>query len=202
MKKAILIAASTAAMAFVAPQAFAQAKNFEGFSAVLSANSASTNTNMKFIAGGDYSGSGPGTYASVQAQYAFALTDKVVLGVGATAALNSYSLGSIFTTINLEGTQKQQMSVDLMPGYAVSETALVFGRVSYIDSKSSSAGVLGTTEKDTSGIGYGLGLRMMANKNLFWQVEYGSNVYNDVTTAFATTKMTSSVLSLGVGYKF
>ena len=43
---------------------------------------------------------------------------------------------------------------------------------------------------------------MMANKNLFWQVEYGSNVYNDVTTAFATTKITSSVLSLGVGYKF
>lgn len=202
MKVFKLIAATSVVMACSTPQAFAQAKNFEGFSAVLGANAASSKTNMRFHSGGDYSGSGSGTYASLQAQYAFAVTDKVVLGVGATAALNSYSLGSIFTTINLDGTQKQQMSVDLIPGYAVSEAALVFGRISYIDSKSSSAGSLGTTEKDSNGIGYGLGLRMMANKNLFWQVEYGSNAYSDITTAFATSKITSSVLSLGVGYKF
>lgn len=203
MKQSLLITAAVASMALAAPQAFGQAKNFEGFSTTLNYNSANSSTDMVFNAGGGaYSGSGTGQFGSVQALYSRAINDQFVIGIGATAALSSYNLGSVFTTINLEGTQKQQFSVDLVPGYAVSESTLVFGRLSYIDAKASSAGVLGTTEKDTNGIGYGLGLRVMANKNVFGQIEYGQNAYSDVVTAFAKTTIKSSVLSVGIGYKF
>lgn len=200
--KTFLRIATIAISTGCASAAFAQAKNFEGFSVALNANATSTSVSRQVHTGGGSDGSGPGSYASLQAQYAIALSNTFVLGVGATAALGSYSLGNIYTNTNMDLTQKQQVSVDLLPGYAVSDSTLVYGRLSYYDARSASSGQFGGEEYSTTGKSYGIGGRMMIDKNLFWQVEYSRNVSNDLTTSLSTMKATTSVLSLGVGYKF
>ena len=45
-------------------------------------------------------------------------------------------------------------------------------------------------------------LHVKENNNLFWQVEYVNNIYSDISAGSSTTKLTSSVLALGVGYRF
>jgi opacity protein-like surface antigen len=61
-------------------------------------------------------------------------------------------------------------------------------------------GVETTTSID--GVGYGLGLRGMLDKNLFFQVGYDENQFNEKTIGGVAVKPKASIFSLGVGYKF
>ena len=55
----------------------------------------------------------------------------------------------------------------------------------------------------TQGVGYGIGLRQMLDRNMFWQAGYDLNRYNDVAFSTGTTTgVQEHVFSLGLGYKF
>ena len=206
MKKSLFIAASTAVMALSTPQAFAQAKNFERFSVGLNYNSAQSTSTIKFrstsLIGQEFSGTGTGQFASLQAQYVFAVNENIILGIGATAALASYNLGTIFTTLNVDGTQKQQYSIDFTPGAALSDSLLLYGRASYISAKAGGSSTAGSIEQDATGMGYGVGVRGLATKNIYWQAEYSRNNYDNISNATWNSNYSSNVFSLGIGYKF
>ena len=206
MKKICILIAFTAAISISATQSFAQAKNFEGFSAGLDYNTAQSSTTYKsktgFLGGETISGGGAGQFGSLQAQYAIPMSERFVLGIGATVALNSYSLGSLFTTLNVDGTQKQQWSIDVTPGFVINDSILAFGRVSYINASAVAASVSGTTESNITGAGYGVGLKMLASKNIYWHVDYVQNTYANVELSTSVSTLSSNVFSLGVGYKF
>ena len=206
MKNTALLIAFAAAIALSATQSFAQAQNFEGFSAGLDYNSAQSSTTYKsktgFLGGETISGGGAGQFGSLQAQYAIALNESFVLGIGATVALNSYSLGSLFTTLNVEGTQKQQWSLDIMPGFAITDSILAYGRASYINASAAAASISGSTESSITGTGYGVGLKVLASKNIYWHVDYVQNTYANVELPTSISTLSSNIFSLGVGYKF
>jgi hypothetical protein len=189
MKKALLLAAS---VAFIAPQAFAQAKNFEGFS--VGANLASTKTTIE-----DATSSIDGTTASLDlnAQYNFALAPQFVLGVGLTLGTGNNKAGTSVTAVDV--ITKNRYALEFTPGYAVSNTLLVYGKVASL----SATVEAGTASESVSGVGYGLGVRGLVDKNMYWQVGYDANTYSEKTSAtLGTFKGKSTVLSLGVGYKF
>ena len=187
MKK-ILIAVAAAAT-FVAPQAFAQAQNFEGLSVLGSVNfnnSRLDQTGQDTLTKSDTSG-------GLQAEYNFGLSDSVTLGVGATASSESKIADS--------AKLKNAYSLYVAPGYAVSKDVLVYGKVAAL---SATLAQDSGPSVDYSGAGIGLGARYFTNKNLFLQAEYMYNKYDekDFGTAGNKVKDQNGVLSFGVGYRF
>ena len=184
MKLSTLLALS---VALVAPTAFAQSQNFAGFS--LGANVEFTKSNVDAATVGSDSANSTGL--GLQAQYSFALAPQFVLGVGATLSTGNHKVSDVSGPLGGENNTKNNTSFDLTPGYAVSDTLLVFGKISALNATLENAA--GTTSISLSGLGYG---------NVFIQAGYDSNKYNDFTSGTITSSATSTIFSLGAGYKF
>lgn len=183
MKKIVL----TLAGALVAtPLVFAQAKNFEGFS--VSASLANTKTTIDTTGAASIDGTTTGL--DLNAQYNWALGQEFVLGVGVTMGTGNNKAGTSGTT---DVVTKNRSALEFTPGFAVSKDVLIYGKIASLNATVDSA-----TSTSISGLGYGLGVRGMVDKNMFWQVGYDSNKYDEKNTS--TVK--STVFSLGVGYKF
>lgn len=197
MVKSWLAGTSMLAMMFASSQAFAQAKNFEGFSVGANLNLYSTSFD-RTASGTTSTATATDQNAGLFAVYSMALGEKFVLGLGVTYGLNSYKIGSIGTS---DFTIKENNSFDVIPGYAVSDTTMIFTKISAANAKSASS--TGTNTIDNSGTSYGIGARMNLTKNVYAQVEYikhnfPEKVYPGVT--YSPTKQDQ--YSFGVAYKF
>jgi len=190
MKKYV-IATAVAAAAF-APQAFAQAKNFEGFSVLGAVNVNSTKAEVTVTTpAATASDSKTTTNVGVQAEYGWALGNDFVLGAGVTVGLSDLDLGS--------GAKiKNTVGLYVAPGFAVSKDSLVYAK---LGSTSASVDIPGLSF-DVSGMAYGIGFRSFTSKNVFFQGEYTYNKYDDKNFVNGKITATTGVLSLGVGYKF
>ncbi|MFZ3218996.1 MAG: outer membrane beta-barrel protein [Rhodoferax sp.] len=189
MKKLMLATALIAAVA--APQAFAQAKNFEGFSVFGGLNAA----NSKIEATGTNATSSS-TNVTLQAQYAWALGEQFVLGVGAAAGV-----GDLTFAAGLAGDikLKDNAAVFIAPGFAVSNSTLVYGKLA------STSGTVydNSGSLSVTGVGYGIGAQFKSGNNLYYQVEFLQNNFADKANNAGTIFKTSTGgLSFGVGYKF
>lgn len=190
MKK--LLIASAIIATFAAPQAFAQAKNFEGFSLTGALNINNNKGEIVIISPASTSSeSRTETNVGVQAEYGLALGESFVLGLGATAGLSDFNASSSIKIKNTYGFY-------LTPGIALSKDTLVYAKLASISAKASDS----TTTIDVSGTGYGIGVRYLSSKSVFFQVEYTSNKYDDKVYSNGRLKNETGVLALGVGYKF
>ena len=193
MKKVLAIAAAMAA--FTAPQAFAQASQFEGFS--LGANLEFDNASSSASDG--TSDGANNTAASVQARYDWALGHNFVLGLGATMNTGNRKAG---TYANGAGAYlNNRYSLDVMPGYVLGKDLLLYGKVSSVAATATADD--GATSTSLQGLSYGIGLRGMMNRNLYWQAGIDTYRFNDASFATGTTaSLKGSVVGLGMGYKF
>jgi outer membrane immunogenic protein len=191
--KRLLVIASAAAL--IAPAAFAQTTGFEGFSAganlELSRSTADTGT---------ASDTGNSNALGLQAQYTFGLGNNFVMGVGGSVGTAKRNFSDAGSAVGLATYSKNNMSLDFTPGYMVTPTTMVYGKVS---------AVTGTLQDDTqatsntiNGVGYGIGVRSMIDKNIYWQAGYDSVKYNDVTDGAVTVAPKGALYSVGIGYKF
>ena len=193
MNRLFTLAAVVAALSSV--QAFAQARNFEGFS--LGANADFDRSTVD--ATGGTSDNGTSTGLGLQAEYSWALGRNFVLGLGASANTGNRKAG---TYVNgNDAYSKDRYSIDLIPGVAATDKVLVFAKVSSLAGNGASSD--GTSTASLQGLGYGLGFRALINNNLFWQAGYDSVTFNDVTFGNGTVaSFKGNILSLGIGYKF
>jgi hypothetical protein len=175
----------------LAPQAFAQSKNFEGFSLGGNINAASTKSENSFF------GSGSATSdanISLWAQYTFAFGNQFNLGLGASADAGELKAGSWTSTIDAK--IKNTTSLYVAPGFPLSDSTLLYGKVAYINTDASATG---QTTQSMSGYGFGVGADSALNKNLFLRFELMSNKLDEKTVKLNGS---NTVLSFGVGYKF
>lgn len=194
MKKLLLASVAVASMA--GASAFAADKNdLSGFS---------IGTTVEFSRGSvsatdGSSDGGASTGAGLQARYDWALTPSFALGLGA-----SYSSGNHLHGSYANGTSasvNNRYSIDLVPTVALSNDYQLFGKVSAIYGTAASSD--GISTQDAQGVGYGIGVRKMLDKNLFIQAGYDLNKFRDVTFNNGTTSsLQESVYSIGIGYKF
>ena len=192
MKK-ILIAAAVAA-SFVAPQAFAQASGFTGFSA--GANVNATTSSAEVRQGSTSFDMGKSSQdVSLQAAYGFALGNNYVLGLGATYSLGDLKYGSAGGA-NLKG--KDAYSIYLEPGYAFSNSTLVYAKLAYLGMK----GEAGNSSRDFDGVGYGVGVRHKLSSNLFLQGEITQSEYNRETVGGIAFEPSGTTGTVGIGYQF
>lgn len=196
MKKTFIASAITAAL--VAPQAFAQGSNFGGFSLGLNANFVSSATER--TTGGATTKLGEGTQtAGLQGAYGFSMGANGALGLGLTYSLGDVKGGSMAGT---EFKGKDMYSVYVEPGYALSNSTLLYGKLAYLAMKGeqSSGGV--TSSENFDGLGYGAGARALLSRNLYLQVEFMQSDYNKKAISGVDYKPSGTVGSIGLGYKF
>jgi opacity protein-like surface antigen len=197
MKKRI-IALSACAAALAAPQAFAQAANFQGFSAGIGVNIADTRT--EFNNGGpSFSGTDTDNNAFLQLQYNAALSDNVVLGFGGTVGLGDLKAGK---PNRVQDKQTDSYSLYVAPGYAFNDTWLGYGKIAYINGKLKDE--RGNSVNFDDGYAYGLGVQVLFNKHWYGQAEIMRNEFSDRHPVLPTNtvKLRSDVYSFAVGYKF
>ncbi len=190
MKKLAIVIAATAAAVF-APNAFAQASNFQGFSVAGGLN-VSNSTSEITRSGLTATSSGTSNNIDAQVQYALAFGEKFVVGLGVSVGLTDYDIAA-------DTKMKNTTGFFVTPGYALSDTLLAYGKVGAINGKFAIDNSIST---DMSGIGYGLGVKSKMNKNLFLQGELVLNQYDDKTVSTDTFKSKATFLSFGVGYQF
>ncbi|APW42667.1 outer membrane protein [Rhodoferax saidenbachensis] len=201
MKKVFLAAA--AAMAFVAPQAFAQAKNFEGLSLAFSVNATGNKIDTNYSAGGFSGNDDLTTHSNIlssQLQYNFSIGDKFVLGTGASMGHGMLLVATFIPTgeaIKLKDTY----SIYLAPGVAIGDSTLLYAKLAAVSAKTTFA-----EGSNISGTGYGVGIQYFANQNVFYQVEFLQNKYEEKAHSYVgynfVDTYTTNALLVGVGYKF
>lgn len=193
MKKVIAIVSAIAALGTT--PVFAQARNFEGFS--LGANVEFDNGSSSATDG--TSDNGNSTGLGLQARYDWALGDNFLLGLGATASTGKRTAGTYVSGAGAYTADRY--SIDLMPGYALSDNLALYAKVSSVMANASSND--GSSTNSVQGIGYGIGLRGLFYRNMYWLAGVDSYRFNDVTfNTGATSSLKGTVFSLGVGYKF
>ncbi|GAA4027165.1 porin family protein [Actimicrobium antarcticum] len=197
MKK-LLIVTAVAASSFAAPQAFAQTRNFEGFSAGINANYAKSRAT--FNSGGQSASTeDKSSNGSIQGSYGLPLNDKFVLGVGANAGLGDLDAGA---SNGISVKAKDMYSVYLEPGYRVTDTTLVYGKVAYQSMKGEIAGAGGSASDTFNGYGVGVGVRSMISKNVYWQAEITEVDYRSKSLNGVDVEPKQTLGTVGVGYQF
>ena len=203
MKK-VLIAAAVAA-ACIAPQAFAQtnaAGGFTGFSVGANVNASTSSTEVSNRNG--YADMGKSSQdASLQAAYGFALGNNYVLGLGATYSVSDSKFGSVRggNGLNASMKGKDAYSLYLEPGYAFSNSTMVYAKLAYLSMKGEVEGSYRGSE-DFTGVGYGIGVRHKLNKNLYLQGEITQSEYSDETVGGTMYKPSQTTGTVGIGYQF
>jgi hypothetical protein len=197
MKQTIAYIGALVAAVLAGPQAFAQAKSFEGFSIAGGANIANSNFGRTTNTGAaNTSVTSTSADAVLQAQYDYAAGEKFLIGVGATLDLGELTFGQWMPS-NIALKMKDRYSLYVAPGYALNNTTLVYAKLAYIS---------GTFYDPHTivlpGTGLGVGLKIMGGSNVFYQIELSNSDYANREYLDATDKFSINALTLSVGYKF
>jgi opacity protein-like surface antigen len=199
MNKKLLVASL---LSVAATGAFAQASNFEGFTAGINVSSVGGTTTTTFeglkIDGGQQS-----VVPGVELGYNFAASKEIVLGLTATYDFSDSKLGQIGvdgTSLNVKG--QNRMSINFKPGYVITPSTMVYATVGY-NSMSTRAALGGeSASKTLSGVGYGLGIAVMATKNIFVKAEVQQVNFGTWNDSGISVQPNLTVGTIGVGYKF
>jgi outer membrane immunogenic protein len=195
--------------------AFAQAAAFEGFTAGVNVSSVGGTTTLT---GGDknfsqtYEFGQQSFVPGVELGYNYAATQNIVLGLTATYDLTNSNIGNVNSSFAGDGISfkgQDRYSINFKPGYVITPSTMIYATVGYnaMSVKTSGYADGGTSTTSVSGIGYGIGLAVMATKNIFvkaevQQVNFGSKsifTEGDYTTSI---KPNLTVGTIGIGYRF
>jgi opacity protein-like surface antigen len=200
MKIKLLVASL---MTVAATGAFAQAKNFEGFTAGVNVSSvggtATANSSGSSIDFGQQS-----VVPGVELGYNYAATTSVVLGLTATYDFADTKLGQAgdpdIGTLEFKG--QNRMSINFKPGLVVAPNTMVYATVGYNEMKAKGSIDQFSSSKTVNGIGYGLGVAVMVDKNVFVKAEVQQINFGSWNEGDLSVKPNLTVGTIGVGYKF
>jgi opacity protein-like surface antigen len=135
----------------------------------------------------------------LQARYDWALSPTFAIGLGGSYTSGNHQHGT-YASGNAASVNNRY-SLDIIPTVALPKDIQVYGKLSSI--YGSAASNDGVNSSNVQGVGYGVGLRKMLDKNMYLQVGYDLNKFSDVTFSNGTTSsLQENVVSFGVGYKF
>ena len=203
MKKQLLVAS---AFALASTGVFAQANNFEGFTAGINVSSVGSSNELK-TANGNTNFGQLTVVPGIELGYNFAASKEVVLGLTATYDFVSSDLAKVTDNDPTGGfTAKGQnrYSINFKPGYVITPSTMIYATVGYNSMSQKLSGGDGFSQtNNVTGIGYGLGVAVMATKNVFVKAEVQQINFSKVTFPDGGTGQTNlTVGTIGLGYKF
>jgi len=201
MKKGIATI-TTALICLTALPAAAQLSPFSGWSLGLNLNRATTAT--QFGGAGISSTMGDSDYnGSLQAAYGLTLGSRYQLGLGLTLGAGDLKAG----TLSVNGSElsfrlRNMYSLYAEPGYAVGESTLFYGKVSYLGGRGEESYGGEIFGKTYAGLGLGAGVRTMLGERLYLQLELLYGDYEWKTARTGAFRPTSTTGSVGLGWRF
>jgi hypothetical protein len=219
-----VLTAVLAASFLLSANVFAQAKNFEGFTAELSTGSQKTS-----LSNGDLfsranaplgaailSGSKHTNPAIIGLSYGFKLTDQFVVGLGLDYNLTTSSIVSqcrgCLPPAAVTQKVSNRYSLYVAPGFSLSSTSLVYVKFGYTQasmSHSASDGTVLTGGPSKGGWLTGLGYKRFITDSVYGFAEYSSaqNSAGKYTSTadgnnWDSGKLKTESFLVGAGYKF
>ena len=201
MKKNLLVAAL---LSVAATGAFAQAKNFEGFTAGINVSSVGGTSTFKDSDGAKIDMGQQSVVPGVELGYNYAASKDIVLGLTATYDFVDTKLGEASSadgSFNIKG--QNRMSVNFKPGYVITPSTMVYATVGYNSMSGKLSGDSGASiTKTYTGVGYGLGVAVMATKNVFVKAEVQQVNFGSQSASGSSAQPNLTVGTIGLGYKF
>lgn len=191
--------------------ALAQSNAFEGFTAGLNISSIGSTTTLidpdSKVDLGQQS-----AVPGVELGYNIGFGTNFVLGLTTSYDFANTKLGTISDP---EGSSvfkgENRMSINLKPGFLITPTSMIYAIVGYnamptkINANSSTASPASESfSKTLNGIGYGAGIAVMVNKNIFFKAEVQQINFSSWNPdgEIASLKPNLTVGTIGIGYKF
>ena len=185
---------------------FAQANNFEGFTAGVNVSSVGGTSTIS--AGGASIDFGQQSFVpGLELGYNYAATQSIVLGLTATYDLADSKLGQQgFAGQSADIKGQNRYSVNFKPGFLVTPSTMIYATVGY-NSMTQKFQAPGESFSSTvSGVGYGAGVSVMVDKNIFVKAEVQQVNFNSASYTSSgqtgTIQPNLTIGTIGVGYKF
>ena len=178
---------------------FAQAENFTGTSVAF--NTGFNSTNLKVEGQAPFSTNS--TPSIIDTSYTFALSPKVTLAIGINYDLTDTPVISSGDWSEVEWLLKNHYSINIEPGYVLSENTLGYIKLAYHSARSYYKAY--SSDSDIYGIGYGFGTKVFISKDLFLNLEIQKTDYAAFTQSSfgdVTVKHTTTTSTIGIGYRF
>lgn len=192
-KTALAISLFTA----VISNAHAQANPFEGPSIGVSVSSVGGSTDLS---GSRSANMGQQSVVpTADAGYAFGINKDLSLGLTGTFDLAD-TKGGNDGSANLVG--KKHYSINLKPGYVLAPNTMMYALLGYNRMQGTLNNNGTTGYSNLNGIGYGLGLQVLLDKNVYVKLEGQQVKYTSSTISGITYKPSTTIATLGLGYKF
>lgn len=198
MKKKFIVASLFSMTAFgVMAQTNSDTNPFEGPSVGVSVSSVGGSTDLSGMRSANLGQQS--VVPTVEAGYAFGLTKEFALGLTGTYDLADTKGGSD-NSANLVG--KKHYSINLKPGYVIGTSNMVYALVGYnrMSGTLNNNGYTGSS--NLNGIGYGIGIETLLDKNIYLKVEGQQVKYSSSTVSGLTFKPSTTIATIGIGYKF
>jgi opacity protein-like surface antigen len=196
-KKLLITVLLSFSAAGVMAQTNSQTNPFEGISIGVSVSSVGGSTDLS---GARSANMGQQSVVpAVEAGYAFGVTKDIALGLTGTYDLADTKGGSDGSA-NLVG--KKHYSINFKPGYVLGESNMIYALLGYnrMSGTLNNNGYTGSS--NLNGIGYGIGIETLLNKNIYLKVEGQQVQYSSSTVSGLTFKPSTTIATLGLGYKF
>lgn len=192
---------ATTAFSLMTSGAIAQsnppANPFEGASAGISISSVGASTELTGTQSANMGHQS--AVPAINVGYAFGVSKEVALGLTGTYDLADTKGGSSGSA-NLVG--KKHWSVNFKPGYVFGSSTMVYALVGYnwMEATLNNSGA--TSKSDLSGFGYGLGIEALLDKNVYVKLEGQQVTYTNASLSGLTYRPSTTLATLGLGYKF
>lgn len=136
---------------------------------------------------------------TVEAGYAFGVSKEFALGLTGTYDLADTKGGSAGSA-NLVG--KRHYSINLKPGYVLGASTMLYALLGYnrMQGNLNNNGYTGTS--NLNGIGYGIGIEALLDQHVYVKLEGQQVQYSSSTLSGVTYKPSTTIATLGFGYKF
>ncbi|APB98466.1 outer membrane protein [Polynucleobacter asymbioticus] len=136
---------------------------------------------------------------TVDVGYAYGLTKEVALGLTGTYDLANTKGG---TADNANFVGKKHYSINFKPGYVLGTSTMLYALVGYnrMSGTLNDGGYTGSS--NLNGIGYGVGLEALLDKNVYVKLEGQQVKYSSSTMSGISYKPSTTIATLGLGYKF
>jgi len=207
---------------FLSSIASAQSEKFEGFYYGIGYVVGSTNTKGTDTTTSLYDNNGQSMQVgSVEVGYGYLYKDQIVINTKLRYDITNPVVNSSLDTANRTDTQKNHYSISVEPGYILSNSTLLFGKLSYHSNQTHfyRSFISGTYSGQTSsatttftGYGIGAGIKTEITNNVFLGIDtevvsYGSKTPHFVRSGGTTSdtnsyKPTSNLTTISISKKF
>lgn len=184
-----------------ATPALSQAKNFAGPSMGISISSIGSEVGI-VLEGGDNLGTTGKTDAvyGLDLSYSVPIDNKFLIAFGGTYDLNKQDAGNLIGIVSFK--TKERYSLYLAPTFAINDNSALFLKAGWHNMKAeASAGGVSDSE-NFSGWGYGAGIKVMIDKNLYAQAELQTVDYGTKTSDGDKFDIKTNAGIISIGYKF